>query len=185
MINEEIEQLSGKMTKCVEKLHQDLLKIRSGRATPDLLDHLKVESYGTLTPINQVASIHTEGSRMLVITPWDKSIMIAIEKCIRTSSLSLNPASHGDFIRVALPELTEERRKEYIKVTKEFAEKARVAVRIVRRNTLNEIKRLCKDKVVTTDDEHRAEDQANKLTEKAIASIDHALELKEKELLAV
>jgi len=174
-----------KMQKCLENLEKDLQKIRTGRASPELLDHIQAEIYGDKLSLNQVAAVHAEGPRTLVVTPWDKSSIAAIDKAIKNSDLGLNPSVNGDVIRVSIPGLTEERRKEYIKVAKEAAEKARVAVRNIRRSVMQEAKNQVKDKLISSDDERRWQAVANELTDDYVGRIDAKLVEKEKALMVV
>lgn len=174
-----------KMDKTVETLKVDLQKIRTGRANTGLLDHLHVEYYGNPTPLNQVANVSVLDARTLGVAPWEKNMVAVVEKAIRDSDLGLNPAAMGDVIRVPMPPLTEERRKDLIKVVRREAENARVAVRNVRRDAIHELKEMLKAKTVSEDDEHRAQDEIQKLTDRHIAEIDKALAAKEADLMAV
>lgn len=174
-----------KMAKSVETLKTDLHKIRTGRAHAGILDHLQVEYYGNPTPLNQVANVSVLDARTLGVAPWEKNMVAIVEKAIRDSDLGLNPASMGDVIRVPMPPLTEERRKDLIKVVKREAEDARVAVRNVRRDANHELKELLKSKDVSEDDERRAQDDVQKLTDRHIAEIDEVLAAKEADLMAV
>ena len=174
-----------KMTKTVETLKADLHKVRTGRAHAGILDHLQVEYYGNPTPLNQVANVSVLDARTLGVAPWEKNMVAVVEKAIRDSDLGLNPASVGDVVRVPMPPLTEERRKELIKVVKREAEDARVAVRNVRRDANHELKELLKSKDISEDDERRAQDDVQKLTDRHIAEIDEVLAAKETDLMAV
>jgi ribosome recycling factor len=174
-----------KMTKTVETLKADLHKVRTGRAHAGILDHLQVEYYGNPTPLNQVANVSVLDARTLGVAPWEKNMVAVVEKAIRDSDLGLNPASVGDVVRVPMPPLTEERRKELIKVVKREAEDARVAVRNIRRDANHELKELLKAKEVSEDDERRAQDDVQKLTDRHIADIDEVLAAKEADLMAV
>lgn len=174
-----------RMKKSVENLSQELLKLRTGRAHPSLLDSITVLYYGNPSPLNQVANITVEDPRTLAINPWDKSMIQAIEKAIRTSDLGLNPATAGTVIRVPLPPLTEERRRDLVKHVKAMAEEARVAVRNVRRDANNHTKDLLKAKQISEDEERRGEDAVQKLTDKFIAEIDKQVASKEAELMQV
>jgi len=174
-----------KMKKTLETLKLDLGKIRTGRAHTGLLDHIQVDYYGTPTPIAQVANVTLVDARTIGVTPWEKKLAAAIEKAIRDSDLGLNPATTGETVRVPMPVLTEERRKELIKVVRHEGESARVAVRNVRRDANTHLKDLLKQKKVAEDDERRAQDDIQKLTDRHIAEIDKMLETKEAELMVV
>lgn len=173
----------SRMSKSVESLELDLSKIRAGRAHPSLLDNIVVDYYGNPTPLSQVATIHVESALMLTVKPWEKSMVQPIEKAIRTSDLGLNPATSSDFIRVPLPPLSEERRKELIKKVKQEGEQAKVAVRNIRRDSNAHIKDLLKKKEISEDDQRRGEELMQKLTDQYIAKIDQVLSVKEKDLL--
>ncbi|MCU0869807.1 MAG: ribosome recycling factor [Burkholderiales bacterium] len=174
-----------KMQKSLETLRNNLGKIRTGRAHTGLLDHIKVDYYGTLTAINQLANITLIDARTIGVAPWEKKLASAIEKAIRESDLGLNPSSTGDTIRVPMPALTEQRRKDLIKVVKGEGEDARVAVRNVRRDANTQLKDLLKDKKVSEDEERRAQDEVQKLTDRFVAEIDKLLSAKEAELLSI
>ncbi|MEX0959765.1 MAG: ribosome recycling factor [Burkholderiales bacterium] len=174
-----------KMQKTLETLKADLGKVRTGRAHAGLLDHVTVDYYGTPTPVNQVANVSVVDSRTLGVAPWDKKMLSAVEKAIRDSDLGLNPASVGDVVRVPMPALTEERRRDLTKVVRAEGENARVAVRNVRRDAIHSLKELLKSKAVSEDEEHRAQDDIQKLTDRYVAEIDKALQVKEAELMAV
>ncbi|MGQ5522981.1 ribosome recycling factor [Chitinimonas sp. PSY-7] len=174
-----------KMLKSVENLKANLAKVRTGRAHAGLLDHVMVDYYGNPTPINQVASVGLMDARTLSVSPFEKKMAAAIEKAIRDSDLGLNPASMGDVVRVPMPALTEERRKDLIKVVRGEAEDSRVAVRNLRRDANEQLKKAVKDKVISEDEERRASDDIQKLTDKSIAEIDKQLAEKEKELMTV
>jgi ribosome recycling factor len=174
-----------RMQKSIESFKHELTKLRTGRAHPSLLDHIRVDYYGTPTQLSQVSSITIGDARTLVITPWEKKLIAAIEKAIITSDLGLNPASTGDLIRVPLPPLTEDRRKELTKVVRTEAENARVSIRNVRRDANTAVKELLKKKTITEDDERRLEDLVQKLTDKYSAEVDQIAAAKEKELMAV
>lgn len=174
-----------KMQKTLETLKADLGKVRTGRAHAGLLDHVTVDYYGTPTPVNQVANVSVVDSRTLGVSPWDKKMLSAVEKAIRDSDLGLNPASVGDVVRVPMPALTEERRRDLTKVVRAEGENARVAVRNVRRDAIHSLKELLKSKAVSEDEEHRAQDDIQKLTDRYVAEIDKALQVKEAELMAV
>jgi len=183
MINDVKNSADHKMQKSLEAFKTALTKIRTGRAHTGLLDHITVDYYGTETPINQVANVTLIDARTIGVQPWEKSIAAKVEKAIRDSDLGLNPAAMGDVIRVPMPMLTEERRKDLIKVVRGEAEDARVAVRNVRRDANNDLKNLIKDKAITEDEERRAQDDVQKLTDKFVAEIDKALAAKEAELM--
>ena len=174
-----------KMGKTIETLKADLGKVRTGRAHTGLLDHISVDYYGTPTLLSQVAAVKLLDARTIGVTPWEKSMLGAVEKAIRDSDLGLNPASMGDTVRVPMPALTEERRKDLIKVVRGEAENARVAVRNIRRDANNHLKDLLKKKEVAEDEERRAQDEIQKLTDRHIAEIDKLLQVKEADLLAV
>jgi len=174
-----------KMKKTLDTLKGDLGKVRTGRAHPGILDHIVVDYYGTPTPIAQVANVTLIDSRTIGVSPWDKKMAGTIEKAIRDSDLGLNPATMGETVRVPMPALTEERRKELIKVVKHEGENARVAVRNVRRDANNHLKDLLKKKQVAEDEERRAQDEVQKLTDRHIAEIDKLLQQKESDLLAI
>ena len=174
-----------KMKKTLDTLKGDLGKVRTGRAHPGILDHIVVDYYGTPTPIAQVANVTLIDSRTIGVSPWDKKMAGTIEKAIRDSDLGLNPATMGETVRVPMPALTEERRKELIKVVKHEGENARVAVRNVRRDANNHLKDLLKKKQVAEDEERRAQDEVQKLTDRHIAEIDKLLQQKESDLMAI
>lgn len=174
-----------KMQKSLETLKADLGKVRTGRAHTGILDHIHVDYYGNPTPLNQVANVSLLDARTISVTPWEKKMVAAIEKAIREADLGLNPASMGDLIRVPMPALTEERRRDLTKVVKGEAENARVAVRNIRRDANNALKELLKSKAISEDDERRAQDDVQKLTDRHIAEIDKALAAKEADLMAV
>jgi len=168
-----------KMHKSIEALKTDLGKVRTGRAHTGILDHVTVDYYGTPTPIPQV------DNRTIGVTPWDKKMAGAVEKAIRNSDLGLNPSTQGDLVRVPMPALTEERRKDLIKVVKHEGENAKVAIRNLRRDAIHSLKELLKEKEVSEDEERRAQDEVQKLTDKFIADVDKALAAKEAELLVI
>ena len=174
-----------KMQKSVEALKTDLGKVRTGRAHTGLLDHIKVDYYGTMMPINQVANVTLADAHTITVQPWEKKMVHPVEKAIRDSDLGLNPATSGDLIRVPMPALTEERRKELIKVVHREAENARVAVRNIRRDAITHLKDLLKAKSVAEDDERRAQEDVQKLTDRYIADVDKLLHAKEADLMAV
>ena len=174
-----------KMGKSVETLKTDLGKVRTGRAHTGLLDHLHVDYYGAPMPISQCANITLADARTIAIQPWEKKMGPVIEKAIRDSDLGLNPASSGDMIRVPMPALTEERRRDLIKVVRHEAENSRIAVRNVRRDANEHLKKLLKDHAVAEDDERRAQEEVQKLTDRFIAEIDKILAAKEADLMAI
>jgi ribosome recycling factor len=185
MIAELKKSTEQKMGKSLESFKGDLAKVRTGRAHTGLLDHVSVDYYGTPTHLNQVAKITLIDSRTISVTPFEKKMMQAIEKAIRESELGLNPAATGDSVRVPMPSLTEQRRKELIKVVKHEAENARVAVRNLRRDAIHTVKEGLKKKEISENDERRAADDVQKLTDRHIAEIDKLLQQKEAELLAI
>ncbi|KAB2318185.1 ribosome recycling factor [Betaproteobacteria bacterium SCN1] len=174
-----------KMTKSLEALKNDLAKVRTGRAHAGILDHVMVDYYGNPTPVPQVANVGLADARTLNVQPWEKNLVGKVEKAIRDADLGLNPATHGDVIRVPMPALTEERRKELIKVVRSEAENARVAMRNIRRDANAALKDMVKAKTATEDEERRTQDEVQKLTDKYIGEIDKLLAEKEKDLLAV
>jgi ribosome recycling factor len=174
-----------RMQKCVASLRNELKKLRTGRAHTSLLEHIKVDYYGSEVPLQQVANLAAEDARTLTVTPWEKSMVQVIEKAIMKSDLGLMPATAGTVIRVPMPPLTEERRRDLTKVVRHEAENARVAVRNVRRDVMNELKEMLKEKMISQDDDRRAHDDVQKLTDKHVAEIDHILAEKEKELMQV
>ncbi len=185
MIGEVKKSTEQKMQKTLETLKTDLGKVRTGRAHTGLLDHITVDYYGNQTPINQVANMSLLDARTIGVSPYEKKMAAAIEKAIRSSDLGLNPATVGDLVRVPMPALTEERRKDLIKVVRHEAENARVAVRNVRRDANHHLKELVKDKKISEDDERRGETDVQKFTDHHIAEIDKLLHTKEAELMAV
>lgn len=174
-----------RMAKSVASLKQELTKLRTGRAHTSLLDHISVEYYGSNVPLNQVSNVGVEDSRTLTVTPWETNMVAVIEKAIMNSDLGLNPSSAGTVIRVPLPALTEERRKDMIRVVRHEAEGGRIAVRNVRRDAIGDVKDLFKEKMIGEDDEHRAEDEIQAITDKYIAEIDQVLAEKESELMEI
>ena len=174
-----------RMQKSIEALKLDLGKVRTGRAHTGILDHVMVDYYGSLVPISSVANINLIDSRNIGVTPWEKKMVGAVEKAIRDSDLGLNPSSQGDLIRVPTPALTEERRRELIKVVKNEAENAKVAVRNVRRDANATLKDLLKDKAISEDDERRSQEEIQKLTDRYIAEVDKVLQAKETDLMAI
>jgi len=185
MINEIKQDAQERMKKTLESLGHAFAKIRTGRAHPSILDSVMVSYYGSDTPLRQVANVVTEDSRTLALTVFDKSMIQAVEKAIMTSDLGLNPATAGTTIRVPMPALTEETRKGYTKQARAEAENARVAVRNIRRDAIAQFKELLKEKEISEDEDRRAQDDVQKLTDKYVAEIDKALESKESDLMAV
>ena len=174
-----------KMAKSIDALKGDLQKIRTGRAHPGILDQVNVEYYGSMVPISQVANVSLLDARTISVQPWEKGLGAKIEKAIRESDLGLNPASQGDLIRVPMPPLTEERRRDLTKVVRHAGEDAKVAVRNLRREANEHLKKLLKDKAVAEDDERRAQDEVQKLTDRVVAEIDKLVHGKEAEIMAV
>ncbi len=185
MLDEIKKDAAERMAKSVASLKQDLTKIRTGRAHTSLLDHITVDYYGSQVPLNQVSNVGVEDSRTLTVTPWEKEMVPVIEKAIMNSDLGLNPASAGTVIRVPLPALTEERRKDMIRVVRNEAEGGRVAVRNIRRDALGDVKDLLKEKMIGEDDERRAQDEVQMITDKYVGEIDQVLADKEAELMEV
>ena len=185
MINDIIDDAKQKMQKSVTALQQEFAKLRTGRAHPSLLEHIKVSYYNNDTPLNQVANIAVEDARTLSITPWEKNMVSAIEKAIITSDLGLNPTTAGIVIRVPLPPLTQERRRDLAKLVREEAEKGRVAVRNIRRDANQQLKDLLKQKAISEDDEHRAQADVQKLTDTIVAEIDTLSQAKERDLMEI
>ncbi len=178
-------QATEKMAKSVETLKHDLAKVRTGRAHPGILDQIRVDYYGSEMPINQVANVTLSDARTISIQPFEKKMAHVIEKAIRDSDLGVNPASTGDVIRVPMPALTEERRRELTKIVKHEGENAKVAVRNIRRDAIQHLKNLLKEGDVSEDEEKRAQDEVQKLTDKSIVDIDKLVAEKEKDLMAV
>ncbi len=174
-----------RMQKAIEALKHELGKLRSGRAHPSLIENIMVDYYGTPTPLNRVANVNVEDARTLAVAPWEKNMVKAIEKAIMTADLGLNPATTGTVIRVPLPPLTEERRKELVKLARQEAENTRVSIRNVRRDANNQVKELVKEKTISEDDDRRTQDAIQKLTDKLIAEVDALVAAKEKDLLEV
>ena len=185
MLEEIKKDATTRMSKSVESLRSELTKIRTGRAHTSLLDHITVEYYGSEVPLNQVSNVGVEDSRTLTVTPWEKDMVQKIEKAIMGSDLGLNPATAGTVIRVPLPPLTEERRKDMIRVVRHEAEGGRIAVRNIRRDAIHDVKELLKEKMIGEDEERRAEDEIQTITDKYIAEIDQTLAEKESELMEV
>jgi ribosome recycling factor len=185
MINEIIKDTEARMRKSVEVLKQEFSKVRTGRAHTSLLDHIMVSYYGNETPLKQIANVAVEDARTLTITPWEKNLVQAIEKAILTSDLGLNPATSGTVIRIPLPALTEERRKDLVRVVRHEAEQGRVAIRNIRRDANNELKEALKEKLISEDDERQGIERIQNITDRFIKEIDKELQEKEKDLLSV
>lgn len=185
MINEIKKDASDRMDKSIKALEQALIKLRTGRAHTSLLDHITVDYYGSETPLSQCSNVNVEDSRTLIVTPWDKSMVATIEKAILNSDLGLNPMSAGTVIRVPLPPLTEERRKDMIKVVRHEAENGRISIRNIRRDALSDIKDLLKEKMIGEDEERRAHDEVQAITDAHVARVDKILETKESELMEI
>ena len=185
MISDVKKTAEQKMGKSVETLKTDLAKIRTGRAHAGLLDHVHVESYGQMVALSQVANVTLGDARTINVKPWEKKMIPVIERAIRDADLGLNPATSGDLIRVPMPALTEERRRELIKVVHKDAESARIAVRNVRRDANENLKKMLKDKECAEDEERRAQDDVQKLTDRSIAEIDRIVQAKETDLMAI
>jgi ribosome recycling factor len=185
MIEDIMKDAETRMGKSIESFKTDLAKIRTGRAHPSLLDTIMVPYYGTDTPLNQVANVAVQDSRTLSVTPWEKPMIPVIEKAILSSDLGLNPATTSDVIRIPLPPLTEERRKDLIKVVRGEAENAKIAIRNIRRDAIGDCKDLLKEKEITEDDQRRAEDQIQKITDRFVGQVDEILKGKEKELMEI
>jgi len=185
MINDVKKSAEQKMGKSVEALKADLGKVRTGRAHTGLLDHIQVDYYGSMMPLSQVANVTLADARTIGVQPWEKKMIPVVEKAIRDSDLGLNPATSGDLIRIPMPALTEERRRELTKVVHKDAENARVAVRNIRRDANEQLKKLLKDKQCSEDDERHAQVDVQKLTDRFIAEIDKVMHAKEADLMAV
>lgn len=185
MMNKIMKEAEGRMQKGIDAFKHELSKMRTGRAHPSLLEQIRIDYYGNETQLTQVANINIADARTLVVTPWEKRLIPVIEKAIMQSGLGLNPATSGEMIRVPLPALTEERRKDLIKVVRNEAETARVSVRNVRRDANTEVKELLKKKEITEDDERRLSDAVQKLTDKYIAEVDQLLSTKETDLMSI
>ena len=184
-INDVTTDAKTRMTRSIDALRQELSKVRTGRAHPSLLDHVRVSYYGSDMPLNQVANVSVQDARTLGVAPYDKGMVSAVEKAIRDSDLGLNPVTAGTLIRVPLPALTEERRRDLIKVVRHEAEAARVAVRNVRREANHALKELVKEKLVSEDQERRAEEEVQKLTDRFIVEVDKVLQAKEADLMEI
>jgi ribosome recycling factor len=185
MLDEVKNNASQKMQKSLEVLKNDLAKVRTGRAHVGLLDHVMVEYYGSMVAVNQVANVNLGDARTINVQPFEKTMIGKVEKAIRDSDLGLNPATSGDLIRVPMPMLTEERRRDMTKIVRSEAEGAKVSIRNVRRDANDALKKMLKDKEISEDDERRAQDDIQKATDKAVAEVDKMLQVKEAELMAV
>ena len=185
MIDEILTDAETRMGKSVDSLRSELVKIRTGRAHPSLLDQIVVDYYGTDTPINQVANVTVEDSRTLAVAPWEKQMVAVVEKAIINSGLGLNPATTGNLIRIPMPPLTEERRRELVKVVKGDGESAKIAVRNIRRDANGDFKDLLKEKEISEDESRDGEDSIQKLTDKFVTSVDEVVAVKEKELMEI
>ena len=184
-VSEVKQNAEQKMQKSIESLKHDLSKVRTGRAHPSLLDQVHVDYYGSPTPLSQVANLTLIDARTIGVQPWEKNMIAPVEKAIRESDLGLNPASMGDLIRVPMPALTEERRKELVKVVKHEGENAKIAVRNIRRDANEHLKKLLKDKDISEDDERRAQDDVQKMTDKFVAEVDKLVTQKEADIMTV
>lgn len=185
MIDDIKKDAANRMSKSVESLRHELAKIRTGRAHPSLLDHIMVSYYGSDVPIKQVANVTAEDARTLAVTPWEKAMVQAVEKAIMQSDLGLNPNTAGMVIRVPMPALTEERRRDLIKVARHEAEQARVAIRNIRRDENHELKEAVKEKMISEDDERRGEESVQKLTDRYVKEVDKVLAEKEEDLMSI
>ncbi len=185
MIDDIKTDAAERMGKSVEALEHELAKVRTGRAHPSLLDHISVSYYGSDTPLNQVANVNVEDPRTLAITPWEKTMVGPIEKAIMNSDLGLNPNTAGTVIRVPIPALTEERRKDLIRVVRAEAEHSRVAIRNIRRDANHDLKDLVKEKLISEDDEHRGQEMVQNLTDQHIKEVEEVLKKKEEDLMSI
>ena len=185
LIDELLEDAKGRMEKSVETSRGELATVRTGRASPHLLDRIVVDYYGAQTPLKQLANVSTSDARLLTISPFDNSSIGAIEKAINESDVGLNPSNDGNVVRLVVPELTEERRRELVKVVRNLAEEGRVAIRNVRRDTMQQLRELKSEGEASSDDEHRAEVELQKLTDSRVGDLDDVLKAKEKEILEV
>ncbi len=185
MIDEICRETETKMEKPIEALKRELAAVRTGRASVSLLDHVRVNYYGTLTPLRQLATISVPETRLIVIQPWDKSLIDVIEKSILKSDLGLTPSNDGKFIRLVIPPLTEERRRELVKVVRKMAEEGKVAIRSLRREANEKLKKLENEGSISEDDEKKTEDRIQKITDKYIEMVDNILKIKEEEIMQV
>ncbi len=185
MIDELLEDARERMAKSVESAQHEFSTVRTGRASPSLLDRIVVDYYGAMTPLNQLATISAPEARLITVQPYDKSSIKFIEKAINESDVGLNPSNDGNLVRLAVPDLTEERRRDLVKVVRNLAEEGRVAIRNVRRDTMQQLRELKADGEASSDDEHRAEVELQKLTDGRISDLDQVLKAKEEEILEV
>ncbi len=185
MIEDIVKDAGVRMTKSIDTLKQSLGKVRTGRAHPSLLDHLRVDYYGSDVPISQVANVGVEDARTLTVTPWEKPMVQVIEKAILSSDLGLNPATAGTVIRIPMPPLTEETRRDLVKVVRHEGESTKVAIRNIRRDANSDFKDLLKEKAISEDEERRAQDEIQRLTDQRIGEVDKVLEKKESELMVM
>jgi ribosome recycling factor len=184
-IDELLEDARGRMVKSAEAAQHEFASVRTGRASPALLDRVVVDYYGAMTPLNQLSTISAPEARLITVQPYDKSSIKAIEKAINESDIGLNPSNDGNIVRLVVPELTEERRHELVKVVRQLAEDGRVAIRNVRRDTMHQLRELKAEGEASSDDEHRAEVELQKLTDARVSDLDNVLKAKEKEILEV
>ena len=184
-IDELLEDARGRMVKSAEAAQHEFASVRTGRASPALLDRVVVDYYGAMTPLNQLSTISAPEARLITVQPYDKSSIKAIEKAINESDIGLNPSNDGNLVRLVVPELTEERRHELVKVVRQLAEEGRVAMRNVRRDTMHQLRELKAEGEASSDDEHRAEVELQKLTDSRVSDLDNVLKAKEKEILEV
>ena len=184
-VQEIMDSAKDKMTKSIANYEKNMMALRAGRANPQVLDRITVDYYGTPTPITQVGGVSSPEPRLLVISPWDASLLKPIEKAIQASDLGINPQNDGRIIRLVFPQLTEERRKDLIKQVKKYGEEAKVAVRNIRRDAIEQIKKLKKNSEITEDDQHEAEDKMQKQTDKAIKDVESVCAAKEKEIMEI
>ena len=185
MIKDITKDAASRMSKSIDNLKQELIKLRTGRAHTSLLDHITVDYYGSEVPLNQVASVAVADPRTLTVTPWEKNMVSVVEKAIISSDLGLNPSTAGTVMRIPLPPLTEERRRDMVKVVRHEGENTRVAIRNIRRDANHHLKALLKEKEITEDQERHAEDDIQKLTDKYIAEVESVLQTKEQELMEI
>ncbi|MBT8115740.1 MAG: ribosome recycling factor [Arenicella sp.] len=185
MIDEILKDADQRMQKSIESMRSEMAKIRTGRASPALIDHLTVDYYGTATPINQVANISVQDARTLAVQPWEKNMVPVIEKAILEANLGVNPVTTGDLIRIPMPALTEERRREMVKVAAAEGESGKVAIRNIRRDANNDFKSLLKEKEISEDEDKRAHDRIQQITDKYVEDVDHIVAEKEAEILQV
>lgn len=185
MVNDIIKDAEIRMNKSLDALRSELAKVRTGRAHPSLLEHITVDYYGSDTPLSQVANIGVEDARTLTVTPWERPMVQAVEKAIMNSDLGLNPNSAGSVIRIPMPQLTEERRRDLVKVVKGEGENSKIAIRNIRRDANSDFKSLEKEKEISEDEQHQAEDEIQKLTDKFVKQVDEIVAVKEEDLMKV